>query len=48
MLENLDFDEQEMQYIGRRSVHSFCTGASVDYKQQTDQLWNQVVTQILQ
>ena len=44
MLENLDFEEQEMQYIGRRSVHSYVTGSSVDYKQQTDHMWNQVVT----
>lgn len=32
ILEQLDFDEMEMGYIGRKSVHSFCTGAGVDYK----------------
>lgn len=47
MLENLDFEEQEMQYIGRRSVHSICTGSGVDYKHQTDNLWNEVENNIL-
>jgi len=40
ILEQLDFDEMEMGYLGRRSVHSFCTGSAVDYKEQSEQLWN--------
>jgi hypothetical protein len=39
MLEDHDFDNQEMQYLGRRSMHSFCSGAAVDHKKQGAQLW---------
>ena len=28
-----------LRYIGRDSVHSFCTGASSDHKKQNDKLW---------
>ena len=30
-----------MAYIGRKSVHSFCTGASSDHKKENDALWKQ-------
>jgi 2-oxoglutarate dehydrogenase E1 component len=30
-----------MAYIGRKSVHSFCTGASSDHKKENDKLWKQ-------
>ena len=40
MLEDQDFDIQEMQYLGRKSVHSFCTGAAVDHKKQAAELWD--------
>jgi len=39
MLEKLDWDSYEMQYVGRKSVHSFCTGASSDHKASTEKLW---------
>ena len=39
MLENLDWDSYEMEYVGRTSVHSFCTGASSDHKTLTEKLW---------
>ena len=34
ILEGLDFDQQEMDFIGRPSMHSFCSGAAVDNKAQ--------------
>ena len=40
MLEDQDFNDQEMQYLGRRSVHSFCTGAAADHKKQGKEIWD--------
>lgn len=42
MLENLDFENQEMQVIGRESQHAFVTGAGTDYKAQNQNLWSKV------
>jgi len=47
MLEAHDFEEQEMRYLGRRSVHSFCTGAAVEHKQQATELWGAFGSQIV-
>jgi hypothetical protein len=33
MLEELDFEEMEMGFVGRKSKHSFCTGSSIDFKE---------------
>ena len=41
MLEHLDFEEQEMDVIGRKSMHSFCTGAVVENQRQVKELWNE-------
>jgi len=34
ILENLDFEQQEMAVISRHSMHSFCSGAASDNKAQ--------------
>jgi len=41
MLENQDFEEQEMHYIGRPSQHSYCSGAASDHKIQGEKLWSE-------
>jgi hypothetical protein len=48
MLDVLGFEQRRLNYIGRKSVHSFCTGAGTDYKEQNTELWNTFETEILQ
>ena len=48
MIENLDMDELEMGYIGRKSAHSFVTGAGSDYKKQNEHLWNDFKQKIIE
>ena len=33
LLEEQRFERDRMAYVGRSSVHSFCTGAGTDYKE---------------
>ena len=47
MLEKHDFDQQEMQYLGRPSLHSFCTGAASEHKKQNIKLWSDFNQRIL-
>ena len=39
LLEEQGFDQSKMTYVGRQSVHSFCTGAGSDNKAQNAKLW---------
>jgi 2-oxoglutarate dehydrogenase complex dehydrogenase (E1) component-like enzyme len=38
-LKKLKLKQSEMAYIGRPAQHSFATGASIDYKYESDKLW---------
>ena len=40
LLEEQGFVQSKMAYVGRSSVHSFCTGAGTDYKEQSAKLWS--------
>lgn len=37
-----------LAYIGRQSVHSFCTGANSDHKEQSERLWKTFDSQVVQ
>lgn len=32
---------ERVQFIGRKSIHSFAAGASVDHKKENEYLWRQ-------
>lgn len=37
-----------MDYVGRRSIHSFAAGANIDNKKENEKLWKDFETKILQ
>ena len=39
LLEQSPLDAKKMEFVGRQSMHSFCTGAGSEFKAQQAQLW---------
>ena len=42
LLEQSPLEDKKMRFVGRSSMHSFCTGAGTDHKAQTQKLWQDV------